>query len=148
MAIGTGPYIIDQVYPVEGSITLVKNEEYFFPSDQFSGFGSPEMMTLAVEGPVAVMAGEEAQFEISLKFGDQPYPTSSVDSLSYTLFNSNGELVFSGKVDFVADGEYSITLTSEATGLLTEGTSKLTVAAASKTVSLPAFETVEFVVTQ
>jgi peptide/nickel transport system substrate-binding protein len=148
MVIGTGPYIIDQVFPVEGSITVVRNENYLFPADQFAGFSSPEMMTLAVEGPAAVFAGEVATFDVSLKFGDQPYPVKSVDSISYTLFNSNGESIYTGKVDFVADGQYSITLSTEVTAQLTEGTSKLSVAAASKTVSLPAFETVEFVVTK
>lgn len=147
MVIGTGPYIVDQVFPVEGSISVIRNENYLFPADQFAGFSSPEMMTLVVEGPAAVIAGEESVFDVFLKFGDQPYPVKSIDSVSYTLFNSNGESIYSGKVDFVADGQYSITLSPEVTAQLTDGTSKLSVAAASKTVSLPAFETVEFVVT-
>ena len=148
MVLGTGPYYIDQVYPVEGTITVAYYDQYMFPSDQFSGFGEPELMTLSVDGPTAVTSGEAATFDITIDFNDQPYPSSDIDTVSYTLFNSDGSITATGSADFVDEGQYQVNLSADDTAKLDAGTAKLTVAAASKAVSLPAFETAQFVVTK
>jgi hypothetical protein len=140
--------LIDQVFPVEGSITVVRYDKYLFPSDQFAQFGEPELMTLAVDGPTTLAAGTEAVFNVTLNFKDQPYPSKDVDKLTYTLFNANGDIAASGDVTFVAEGQYTVTLGADVTAKLDAGTAKLTVAAASKAVSLPVFETAQFVVTK
>ena len=105
-------------------------------------------MTLAVDGPTTVAAGTEASFDVTLNFKDAPYPSKDVDKVAYTLFNVNGDIVASGPADFVAEGQYKVTLAADVTTKLEAGTAKVTVAASSKTVSLPAFETAEFVVTK
>jgi hypothetical protein len=68
--------------------------------------------------------------------------------VSYLLFNAAGDIVAQGKADAVADGQYKVDLGTDVTSKLDAGTAKLTVAAASKVVSLPAFETAQFVVTK
>jgi peptide/nickel transport system substrate-binding protein len=146
--LGTGPYMIDKVYPVEGSISLVKYAAYPFPAGQFAQFAEPELMTMAVDGPTSVAAGTEAAFNVTITFNDQPYPSKDIDNVSYTLFNVDGSIAATGTAEFVAEGQYKVTLTADQTSALQAGTVKLTVAAASKAVSLPAFETAEFVVTK
>ena len=147
--LGTGPYLIDQVFPVEGSISVVRYDKYLFPSDQFSQFGEPELMTVAVDGPTTFAAGSEASFNVAITFKDKPYPASDIDKVSYTLFNANGDIAATGAAESAgSDGKYKFTLGKDATDKLDAGTAKLSVAAASKVVSLPVFETAEFVVTK
>lgn len=146
--LGTGPYMVDKVYPVEGSISLVKYDAYPFPAGQFAQFAEPMIMVMSVDGPTSVAAGTEAAFDVMITFNDQPYPANYIDAVSYTLFNVDGSIAATGTAEFVADGQYKVTLTADQTAALEAGTVKLTVAAASNQVSLPAFETVEFVVTK
>jgi peptide/nickel transport system substrate-binding protein len=148
IALGTGPYMVDQVFPVEQSISVVRYDKYFYPADQFSGFGEPRIMTLSVDGPTTLAAGSDTSFDISLSFKDKPYAANDVDSVSYILFNTDGSIVASGAATFVADGAYQVALSKDITAKLNAGTVKLAVAAASKVVSLPAFETAQFVVTK
>ena len=148
LVLGTGPYIIDEVFPVETTVTVVRNEAYIFPADQFTGFNEPKMMSMVVEGPIAIVAGEEASFDVTITFQDEPYSSSDMDKVLFTVFNSNGEALPTGTAEFVTDGYYKVILSKELTAQLKAGTAKLTIAAASKVVSLPAFETVEFVVTE
>jgi peptide/nickel transport system substrate-binding protein len=146
--IGTGPYFVDQVFPVEGTITVSRYDKYIFPADQFAGFGEPKLMIISVDGPTSVSAGEEATFDIAINLKEEPYPSSDIEKVSYLLFNTNGEIVATGDAENVGDGLYTVTLSPDAAAKLESGTAKLSVAAASKVVSLPVIETVEFVVTQ
>jgi peptide/nickel transport system substrate-binding protein len=148
MVLGTGPYLVDQVFPVEGSISMIRYDKYLFPAEQFSALGEPMLMTLAVDGPTSLKAGDEASFNIAITFKANPYPAKNIDKVSYTLFNTNGDIVGSGTAQFVADGQYKITLSKDVTAKLESGTAKLAVASASLMVSLPAFETAQFVVTK
>jgi peptide/nickel transport system substrate-binding protein len=148
IVLGTGPYRVDQIFPVEQSISVVRYDKYIFPADQFSGFGEPELMTLSVDGPTTLAAGTETTFDVTINFKDQPYPAKDIDKVSYTLFNVNGDIVASGAADFVAEGHYKVILSKDLTAKLDAGTAKLAVAAASKAVSLPAFETAQLVVTK
>ncbi|HVN54932.1 MAG TPA: ABC transporter substrate-binding protein [Anaerolineaceae bacterium] len=148
IVLGTGPYMIDQVFPVEQSISEVRYDKYLFPADQFAGFGEPELMTVAVDGPTTLAAGDEATFDVTINFKDQPYPSKDIDRVSYTLFNANGDILATGTAENTGEGTYTATLGKDVTSKLDAGTSKLIIAASSKTVSLPAFETTEFVVTK
>jgi peptide/nickel transport system substrate-binding protein len=148
ITIGTGPYVIDQVFPVEGSITVVRYPKYLFSPDQFSSFSEPELMTLSVDGPTTLAAGTEAVFNIKINFKTNPYPSKDLDKVAYTLFNTNGDITATGDVTFVAEGQYTVTLSKDVTAKLDAGTAKLTIAASSKVVSLPVFETAQFVVTK
>jgi len=146
--IGTGPYYVDQVFPVEGTITLVRNEEYLFPASQWSVYAEPKLVTATIEGPTSVAAGEEAAFDVYISFKDEAYPSADLDQVTYNLYNEQNEVVASGAAEMVAEGLYQVIVPADVTGKLEAGGSKLTVAVSSKVVSLPAFTTYEFVITK
>ena len=146
--IGTGPYYVDEVFPVEGTITLSRFEDYMFPASQWSVYAEPRIVTASLEGPTSVAAGEETTFDAFVSFNDEPYPSADLDRVTYTLYNEKNEVVASGEAEMIADGQYQVVLPADVTSQLEAGASKLTVAVASKVVSLPAFTTYEFVVTK
>ena len=127
---------------------MVRYDKYLFPADQFAGFGEPMLMTVAVNGPTTLAAGSEATFNVTINFKDKPYPMKDIDKVAYTLFNTNGDILATGAAQSVADGKYTVTLSKDVTAKLLAGTAKLTVASASMVVSLPVFETAQFVVTK
>jgi peptide/nickel transport system substrate-binding protein len=146
--IGTGPYYVDQVFPVEGTITLSHFDDYLFPASQWSTFGEPKIASASVEGPVQVTAGQEASFDVYVNFKDQPYASSDIEKVSYILYGANNQMVASGEAKAVADGQYQVVLPADVTSKLESGSNKLTVSVASKVVSLPAFSDYEFVVSK
>ena len=146
--VGTGPYFVDEVFPVEGTITLSRYEDYIFPASEFSVFAEPKIATVAIDGPTTVVAGEEAAFDISVLFGDEPYAAADLDKVSYILFDGTGAQAGTGEAEAVADGQYQIVLPADVTTALEEGTAKLSVVVSSKIVSIPTFSVYEFVVTK
>ena len=58
--IGTGPYFVDQVFPVEGTIALSHYDAYLFPADSSSGFGEPKLVSASVDGPTTVASGRRS----------------------------------------------------------------------------------------
>lgn len=148
MWIGTGPYFVDKVDTTAGSITLTRFKDYMFPSDQFSGFSVPKIATASVDGPTQVKQGDDAPFTISVKFGDQPYASKDLDTVAYTVFAADGSIAAQGTATLASEGSYTVDLTKDVTAKLPAGTATLSVAVSSKVVSLPAFATYQFVVTQ
>jgi len=148
LVIGTGPYYVDKVYPVEGTITLARYEDYMFPASQWSIYAEPKLVTASVEGPVTVVAGEEAAFDVYVSFKDEAYPSADLEKVSYSLYNEKNDVVASGDAELVSEGLYEVVLPADLTAQLEAGGSKLTIAVSSKVVSLPAFTTYEFVVTR
>jgi len=146
--IGTGPYFVDQVFPVEGTITLKRYEDYIFPANEFSVFAEPKLAAVAIDGPTTVVAGEEAAFDLTVTANDEPYPTAELASVSYILFNADGTQAGTGEAEAVADGQWQIVLPADVTSTLQDGTAKLSVVVSSNIVSIPTFTTYEFVVTQ
>ena len=49
--VGTGPFYLESVYPVEGSLTLKCNGYFSDPSDKWAGFGAPKIATAELTGP-------------------------------------------------------------------------------------------------
>ena len=146
MWLGTGPYYVEQVYPVEQTITLVPYEDYIFDVNQWSSFSEPKLADAVVEGPISIAAGDEATFDVSIFFGDEPYPAGEIDSVSYMLYDAEKNLVETGEAVAVADGLYQIVLTADQTSALTSGASRLVAAVTSQVVSIPAFAEYEFMV--
>ncbi len=145
MWLGTGPYMVDQVFPVEGSITLVPFPDYTGKPGEFSGFGAPMIATASVDGPTQLKAGDEGAFTVTVDNGDQPYPSDQIDAVTFTVFNAKGDQIGTGEGKMSAEGQYDITLPADITSKLEAGPSKLVVAVTSKAVSLPTFVTYEFV---
>jgi peptide/nickel transport system substrate-binding protein len=143
--LGTGPYYVDKVFPVEGTITLKYNPDFPDPADRWSGLGQPKVAAATIDGPGVVKAGDTAEFDVTITFQDQPYKNADLQSVTYLVFDSSGNVVATGDAAPAEDGHYKVTLTPGVTDKLTAGSNKLTVAIASKVVSIPTFASVEFV---
>jgi peptide/nickel transport system substrate-binding protein len=143
--VGTGAYYVDQVFPVEGTVTLKHFADYPDMADRWAGFGEPKMVTASVDGPGIVKAGEEAAFDVLVTFEEEAYPADEIQSVVYWVTDATGALVAQGEAEAVEDGKYAVVLGADVTGALTSGANVLNVAVASKVVSVPAFATFEFV---
>ncbi|MBL8049746.1 MAG: hypothetical protein JNM46_00865 [Anaerolineales bacterium] len=143
--IGTGPMILDQVFTVEGNIVLKRNENFPDLADKWAGFSEPKIAVVDVSGAGQVTAGQEAVFDVTVSFNGEAYPADELASVKYLVFDSNNQLVATGEADFVADGQYTVTLPADLTGGFDAGANKIEVAVASKVVSIPSFGSFEFV---
>lgn len=144
--VGTGPFILDTVSPVEGSVSIVRNPNYPDPATKWAGFGEPKLATVEVDGPGQVTAGAEATFDVFVTYRDEPYPADEIEAVKYLVFDAAGTLVTTGEAELVADGEYRVALSADVTEQMEAGAAKLEVAVSSKVVSIPRFGTFEFVV--
>jgi peptide/nickel transport system substrate-binding protein len=143
--IGTGPYILDDVFSVEKTLTLIHNPNFPDLADRWDGFATPKSGEVAVDGPGRVTTGAEATFDIFVEFQGEPYPADEVAEVKYILFNANNEVVETGLAELVADGQYVVTLSAETTALLGSGANKMDVVGVFLPVALPSVVTFEFV---
>lgn len=145
--IGTGPYYLASVHPVEGSAVLRRNENYPDPADRWSIFAEPMYAEVAVEGSGRVSRGQSARFDVWVTFDGEPYPSDLISEVSFVLVSAAGEVALSGNAEYVADGLYEIVLTADDTASLPVGASQLAAIAVPIPVAKPTMETVSFVVT-
>jgi peptide/nickel transport system substrate-binding protein len=143
---GTGPYYLDEVYPVEKTLTLLHNPNHVDLADKWSGFADPKLAELTVEGAGLVTSGAEATFDVYVDYGGAPYPSSEVAQIKYILFDATGEIVEVGEGVEAGEGYYTITLSAETTGALSAGSTKMEVIAVVIPVSIPSMTSFEFVV--
>jgi peptide/nickel transport system substrate-binding protein len=143
--IGTGPYYLEGVFPVEGTVITRNYPNYIDKSDRWSGFTTPKVAEAEVDGPGRVDIGAETSFDVFVDFQDQPYPLADISAVSYLLFDSGGELIGTGEAEPVEDGLFQVTLPADQTALLKTGASKLEVIVVSKAVAIPTFAAFEFV---
>ena len=143
--LGTGPFMINKAFPVEGSITLSRYAAYPDPANKWDRFGEPALAEVEVDGPGQVKIGAESKYDVFVTFKGEAYKDADINSVSFLVFDSTGALVGTGKAEFVAEGEYSVTLSAELTAKLAEGAGKLEVAVSSKIVALPGLAALEFV---
>jgi peptide/nickel transport system substrate-binding protein len=144
--VGTGPFILDTVSPVEGSVSIVRNPDYPDPASKWARFGEPKLATVEVDGPGQVVAGTDATFDVFVTFHGEAYPAEELSAAKYLVFDATGALVDSGDATLTADGEYTVTLSGDVTGQMEAGAAKIEVAVSSQVVSVPSFATFEFVV--
>ena len=142
--LGTGPFMINKAFPVEGSITLSRYEAYPDNATKWDRFGAPAMATVELDGPGQVTIGTEAVYDVFVTYNDQPYLANDINTVKFLVFDATGTLIGTGDGVLVVDGQYSVTLTAELTALLTEGAGKLEVAVSSKLVALPGLASLEF----
>jgi len=145
--VNTGPFVLDKVFPVEGTLTLKRNEAYPDPADKWSGFSEPRIAEVELDGAGQVQSGSEAVFDIFVSFEGAPYANSDISEVKFLLFDANGNLAFSGLANATEDGRYEIVLTSQMTAQLESGSSKLEAIVVPSVVSIPSFASFEFVTT-
>jgi peptide/nickel transport system substrate-binding protein len=143
--IGTGPFYLDQVFTTEGNAVLKRNENFPDSADKWSRFSQPRIALAELSGDGQVVIGQEASFDVTVTFQGEAYPSSDIAGVKYLVFNSNGDLVATGDAELIAEGSYSITLGTDVTSGLAEGSNKIEVAVVSNAVSIPSFAALEFV---
>lgn len=143
--IGTGPYYIEKAYPVEGMIHLKRFADYLDPATKWDIFGEPMIPEVEVDGPGQVRAGSEAVFNVYVTFKGEPYPTEYIDMVKYVILNSAGQIAVSGEAEVVDEGLWQVVLSAEDVAKLGTGANRFEVIAASKMVSIPTFETLQFI---
>lgn len=143
--VGTGPYYLDKLFPVEKTVTLTRNPEYVDLASRWSVFGTPMLVDVEVDGPGRVTVGEDATFDAYVTFDGEPYSSEDIVEVSYLLFDATGALAGSGPLDMVEEGLYSITLAGDVTGALETGSNRIQVVATSKLVAIPGQASYEFV---
>ena len=143
--VGTGPYILGKVFPVEKVGSLYNNPDYVDLSDKWAIFSTPKMAEVALDGPGIVSIGEEAVYDVFITFEGDPYPMDEIDFIKYLLFGADGEIVEVASGEAVEDGYFTVTLSAETTALLATGSNKLEVIVVVIPVSIPSFSTIEFV---
>jgi len=143
--IGTGPFYLESVHPIESTLTLQRSAQFPDAADKWSQFTAPKLAVTEVTGPSNVKIGTEAKFDVSVTYRGAAYPKAEITGVKYLLYNANGDLVAVGEAAVVEDGKYQIVLPASVTSALVAGSNKLEVAVTSVVVSIPSFASVEFV---
>ena len=143
--VGHGPYYLQDANPVEGVVTLRKNDEFPNPPDKWMGYTQPRIASVSLSGPQRITSGDPATVDVNISFDGQPYPVDDVDVVKYLVFGSDGQLVLKGEAEAVSDGSWQINLTPEETEQLETGSNRLEVAVVSNVVSIPSFANYSFV---
>jgi peptide/nickel transport system substrate-binding protein len=143
--IGTGPFYLDQVFPVEGTLTLRRFQDYPDLANRWSQFGEARVAVVEVEGPGSVTIGDEAIFDAFVTFEGEPYPSADLAAVKYLVFDATGALVNVGDATLAEEGHYTVTLPADVTSQLQAGSNRLEVAVASNVVAIPSFGAFEFV---
>ncbi|MEX1019852.1 MAG: ABC transporter substrate-binding protein [Litorilinea sp.] len=143
--VGNGVFYIEAAFPVEGTVQLVRNENFTDDSAKWAGFGTPMIAQVELVGPGPVNIGSEAIFDVFVDFNDEPYEADLVSEVKYLVFDAVGELAFTGNAELVDDGYWEIILDAEQTAELEAGSNRMEVAVVPMLVSIPSFDSVEFV---
>lgn len=145
--VGVGPLYLEEAFPVEGTVQLLRNESYPDAATKWQGFDTPMIAEVEIDGPARVASGEEATFDVFVDFAGEAYAVADIGEVKYLVFDALGELALTGNAEAVDDGLWQITLSAEDTANLESGANKLEVAVAPLRVSIPTFSSVEFVTT-
>jgi peptide/nickel transport system substrate-binding protein len=143
--IGTGPYYLEGVFAVEGTVIAKPNPSYIDNASRWSGFTTPKIAVVEVDGPGRVDIGAEATYDVYVTFQDEPYPLAEIDFVSYLVFDATGATAATGQAEAVEDGLFQITLGADQTSGLQSGANKMEVVVVSKAVAIPSSTSFEFV---
>jgi peptide/nickel transport system substrate-binding protein len=143
--VGVGPYMLDRVFSVEKTLTMVQNPNYQDLSDKWARFAAPKVAEVEVDGEGRVTIGQEALFDVFVTFEGEPYPADEIAEVKYLLFDATGAVAGTGNAELVSDGQYLITLEANTTSALAAGANRLQVVVISNLVSTPTFAPFEFV---
>lgn len=146
--VGTGPYYVDKAYLTEKTITLKNNGWFTDASDRWAKFASPKLASVTLEGPDVVKVGEKATFNVAVTTGGAPYPKADIAQVKFLLYDATGAVLQVGEATATGDGAYEIVLDADVTSKWVAGSNKIEVAVVPIPVAIPAFTTLEFVVTQ
>lgn len=143
--VGSGPFYLAEVRPVEKILVLKRFENYPDPATKWLIFAEPRIPTAEVTVPAPVLKiGAPWDFMVEVTFKDQPYPVEDMDFVSCILFDAEGNLVYSGRAEAVKDGLFVFSIPASVTATLPAGPIRLEAAVVSKVVAVPSFASAEF----
>jgi len=143
--VGSGPFYLAEVRPVEKILVLKRFENYPDPAEKWLRFAEPRTPTVEVSAPAPVLRlGAPWDFIIEVTFKDQPYPLVDMDFVMCLLFDAEGNLVYSSPPEAVKDGLFVFSIPASLTATLPVGPIRIEAAAVSKLVAIPAFAKAEF----
>ncbi|MFW5970091.1 MAG: ABC transporter substrate-binding protein [Halofilum sp. (in: g-proteobacteria)] len=139
--VGDGPFYLDSVHPVEGSLVMRRDEDFPDRSDKWLRFTEPQIPVVSVEGPMTVATDEGAQFRVDIRDEGEPYPRSGIDTVEYLLLDPDGDVQSRGEADAVEgeDGFWQVSIPREHIEALGSGANRLEVTVKSNRVALPRF---------
>ena len=143
--IGTGPYILEEVFLTEKVATLVYNPLFPDDSDKWSQFGDPKVADVVVEGEGTAVLGEEIVFDVYVSFEGEVYPADEIKSVTGLLYDATGQIVEVLDAELVEDGHYTVTVPAELSAAMEAGASKIEAVVVALPVAIPSFVPFEFV---
>jgi peptide/nickel transport system substrate-binding protein len=143
--LGTGAYYLSGVFPVEGQAVMTHNAAHPDAADRWDQFAAPAFAEVEIDGDSRVVIGDEAVFDVFIDALGAPYAVDDMDNVTYLLFDATGNQVEAGAAEAVEDGLWTVTLSSDTTGALEEGSNRLEVVVVSKLVAIPSLGAFQFV---
>jgi peptide/nickel transport system substrate-binding protein len=143
--IGTGPFFLQKAFPVEGTLILQRNTEYPDMADKWDRYSSAPIPEIMIDGEDRVTIGEEVIYDVFVDLNGEPYAVDEIAMVRYLVFDATGELAEVGDGVAVEDGYWTVTLSEESTGGLTEGSNQLAVIVVSERALVPVRDTFQFV---
>jgi peptide/nickel transport system substrate-binding protein len=137
--VNDGPFLLEDVYPVEGVLVLRRYEDFPDYGDKWLRFSEAPIPELTIDGPMTVTPGESAGFGVRITSGGEPYPREGIDAVEYLLLDGTGKLVDRGEAEHEAAGRWAVRLPPERIEALGTGANRLEVTVKSNRVALPRF---------
>lgn len=141
--IGTGPFQLQRVSPVEKIAELRRFPRFPDPATKWIDFGEPKIPSVTGTGPRSVRVGEEASFDVRITFAGRPYAAKDIKEVKYLVIDAKGEVVGSGQAQRAGDS-WKVVLAPAVTQKLPPGSNRIEVIVVSKVVASPTFATVTF----
>jgi len=142
--VGNGPFYVDSVNPTAPSIVLKAFRDHPDKADKWAGFAEPKIPELSLKGPSSVIQTLANEFNVSVTFKGQAYPTDELDFVKYLIIGPAGDVRTVGNAIAIKDGEWKIILSAADTSVLPVGSNKIEVVVASKLVSIPSTGSTSF----
>ena len=147
---GTGPYFLDSVDLNAGSAVVKNNPNFVDLADRWSKFGQAPLADASLDGPGQVKIGAATDFTATFtyKASGDPYPSADIKAVKFLLYDGTGATVYIGEgVATADDGVYTLTIPADVSAKLVAGTGRIETAAVLGPVAIPAFTSLDYVVT-
>ena len=143
--IGTGPYILNEVYLTEKVGTLIANPNFPDLADKWRQFGDPKVAEVELDGEASVTLGSEIVFDVFVTFEGDVYPSEEIKEVKGLLYDATGQIVKVLVGVMVEEGHYTITVPADVSGMMEAGAAKLEAVVVPLPVAIPSFIALEFV---
>jgi len=144
-SIGSGPYILDEVYLTEKVGVLTYNPNFPDDSDKWAQFGDPKIAEVELDGDDTVILGGEFVFDVMVTFEGEAYPADEIKEVKGLLYDAFGQIVKVIDGVLVEDGYYVIIVPADVAASMEPGASKIEAVVVSNVVAIPTFVAFEFV---